>query len=57
MRSLANDRRFIEVARSFKTLAAVAKQLGRRPESVAKTAMRLGISLKSAGREKAERKG
>jgi hypothetical protein len=57
MRSFADDRRLIQLAGSLKSLEAVAKQLGRKPESVAKTARRLGVSLKSGGRPKANPKG
>jgi hypothetical protein len=56
MRSFAADRRLIQLAGSLKSLEAVAKRLGRKPESVAKTARRLGISLKSAHRLKAKGK-
>lgn len=54
--SFADDRRLIEFARSLKTLEAVAKRVGRKPEAVAKSARRLGVSLKSASRTKAKRK-
>jgi hypothetical protein len=52
--SFADDRRLIKLARSLKSLEAVAKQLGRKPEAVAKSARRLGVSLKSASRPKAK---
>jgi hypothetical protein len=55
--SFADDRRLVQLAGSLKTLEAVAKHLGRKPESVAKTAKRLGVSLKSGDRPKAKPKG
>jgi hypothetical protein len=44
--SFAEDRRLMQLAYSLKSLEAVSKRLGRKPESVAKSARRLGISLK-----------
>jgi hypothetical protein len=55
--SFAEDRRLIQLAGSFKSLEAVAKQLGRKPDSVAKSAKRLGVSLRSGDRPKAKPKG
>jgi hypothetical protein len=55
--SFADDRRLIQLAGSLKSLEAVAKQLGRKPEAVAKTAKRLGVFLKAADRPKAKPKG
>jgi hypothetical protein len=46
-RSFAEDRRLIALAGSLKSLEAVASELGRNPEAVARSAKRLGISLKS----------
>jgi hypothetical protein len=42
------------VAGTLKSLEAVANALGRKPEAVAKSAKRLGISLKSKGGLKAK---
>jgi hypothetical protein len=55
--SFAEDRRLIQLAGSLKSLEAVAKHLGRKPESVAKTAKRLGVSMKSGAQPKAKPKG
>jgi hypothetical protein len=57
MRSLAEDRRLIQLAGSLKSLEAAAKELGRKPASVAKSARRLGVSLKSGDRATAKPKG
>jgi hypothetical protein len=46
-RSFADERRLIALAASLKSLEAVATALGRKPEAVAKSAKRLGVSLKS----------
>jgi hypothetical protein len=43
----AEDRRLIQLASSSKSLKAIADELRRTPESVARSAKRLGISLKS----------
>jgi len=48
-RSFADERRLIALAASLRSLEAVAKALGRTPQSVAKSAKRLGVSLKSQG--------
>jgi len=45
--SFEEDRRLMELAGSSKSLKAIAEQLGRSPDSVAKMARRLGLSLKS----------
>jgi hypothetical protein len=50
--SFADDRRLIQLAASLKSLEAVAKQLGKDPKAVAKSAKRLGISLKASSRPK-----
>jgi hypothetical protein len=50
--SFADDRRLIQLAASLKSLEAVAKQLGKDPKAVAKSAKRLGISLKASSRLK-----
>jgi hypothetical protein len=55
--SFADDRRLIQLAASLKSLEAVAKQLGKDPKAVAKTAKRLGVSLKSTSRPKVKPKG
>jgi hypothetical protein len=52
MMSFAKDRQLIQLVGSLKSLEAVAKQLGRKPEAIAKAAKRLGVSLKSADRPK-----
>jgi hypothetical protein len=57
MISFADDRRLIELAASLKSLDAIAKKLGRKPEVVAKAAKRLGVSLKSTSRPKVRPKG
>jgi len=48
--SFADDRRLIKLARSVKSLEALAKQLGKEPKAVAKAAKRLGVSLKANSR-------
>jgi hypothetical protein len=45
--SFEEDRRLIELAASLKSLEAVAKQMSRSKETIARMARRLGISLKS----------
>jgi hypothetical protein len=57
MQSFADDRRFLQLAKSLKSVEAIAKELGRSPESVAKTAMRLGVSLKRPDSPKTKPKG
>jgi hypothetical protein len=44
-RSFASDREIVEMAKTM-DLSAIAKKTGRKPESILKTAMRLGISIK-----------
>ena len=44
--SWAEDRRLIQLAGSLKSLESVASLLGRKPEAVARSAKRLGVSLK-----------
>jgi hypothetical protein len=53
--SFAEDRRLIQLAASSKSLAAVAAELMRTPQSVARAAKRLGVSLKSGARLKAKK--
>jgi hypothetical protein len=53
--SFADDRRLIQLAASLKSLEAVAKQFGKKPNTVAKAAKRLGLNLKTAGRLKAKK--
>ena len=53
--SFAADRRLIVLSASLKSPEAIAKALGRTPESVAKSARRIGVSLKSRGSLKAKR--
>jgi hypothetical protein len=57
MMSFAEERRLIQLAGSLKSLEAVAKQMGRKPEAVAKMAKRLGVSLKSDAGPKGKPKG
>ena len=45
--SFAEDRRLIQLAASSKSLKAIADELERTPKSVARTAKRLVVSLKS----------
>ena len=47
-RSFADERRLIALAASLKSLEAIARATGRTPRSIATSAKRLGISLKSA---------
>jgi hypothetical protein len=44
--SLAEQRLLIELARASKSLDEAVKVTGRKPESIKKVAMRLGISFK-----------
>jgi hypothetical protein len=53
-RSFASDRALVEMAKTM-DLNAIAKKTRRSPESVFKTAMRLGISIK--GRPKPKVRG
>ena len=50
--SFEEDRRLIEVAASLTSLEAVAKQMSRSKETVAKMARRLGISLGSEAKRR-----
>jgi hypothetical protein len=43
--SMASDRALIEMSKTM-DLNAIAKKFGRTPESILKTAMRLGIAIK-----------
>lgn len=45
----------IQLASKSKSLEAVANQIGRDPKAVAKSARRLGLSLKPRGGSKAKR--
>jgi hypothetical protein len=54
--SLAEDRRFIQLAKSLKSVEAIAAELKRTPERVAQMAKRLGVSLKSDAGLKAKGK-
>jgi hypothetical protein len=47
LRSSASDRQLIELARTM-NLEAMAKRIGRKPDSVLKRAKRLGIKIKMA---------
>jgi DNA-binding CsgD family transcriptional regulator len=47
----------MQLAASSKSPEAVAVQMGRDPKQVAKTAQRLGISLKSTSKLKAKMRG
>jgi hypothetical protein len=53
--SFAEDRRLIELAASLKSLEAVADELKRTPQNVARTAKRLGLSLKRSDGQKAKK--
>jgi len=53
--SFAEDRRLIQLAASLKSLEAVADELERPPRSVARTAKRLVISLKSGAGRRAKK--
>ena len=44
--SFAEQRLLIELARESKSLEEAAKAIGRKPQSIKKVAMRLGISFK-----------
>ena len=44
--SFAEQRRLIELARASKSLEEAAKATGRKPASIKRVAMRLGISFK-----------
>jgi hypothetical protein len=52
--SFAEDRRLIQLAASLKSLEAVADELELPPKNVARTAKRLGVSLKSGAGLKAK---
>jgi hypothetical protein len=54
--SFAEDRRLIQLARSLKSVEAVAAETKRTPANVVRTAKRLGVSLKSDARLKAKGK-
>ncbi|MDH6262880.1 hypothetical protein [Bradyrhizobium sp. BR13661] len=45
--SFKEDRRLMELAKSSATLEEAARQLGRTPDAIKRTALRLGLSLKS----------
>jgi hypothetical protein len=49
--SLAEQRLLIELARDSKSLEDAAKATGRKPESIKKVAMRLGISFRPDAEE------
>jgi hypothetical protein len=53
--SFAEDRRLIQLAASSESLEAVADELERPPRSVARTAKRLVISLKSGAGRRAKK--
>jgi hypothetical protein len=44
---MKDDRRLIELSKSSLTLEAIAARLKRKPDKILKTAVRLGLSLKS----------
>ena len=50
--SFKEDRRLMELARSFKSLEEVAKATGRSPDRIRKMAMRLGLSIRSGSSSK-----
>jgi predicted RNA-binding protein with PUA-like domain len=49
--SMASDRAFVEMAKIM-DLNAIAKKTGRQPESILKTARRLGVLIKGRKRGK-----
>jgi hypothetical protein len=51
-RSFADERRLIALAATLKSLGAIASALGRTPKSVAMSAERLGVSLRSQDRKR-----
>jgi hypothetical protein len=53
--SFAKDRRLIQLAATLKSLEAVADEMKLTPKNVARTAKRLGISLKSDRGQKAKK--
>jgi hypothetical protein len=54
--SFAEDRRFMQLAALLKSVEAVAAEMKRTSANVARTAKRLGVSLKSDARLKAKGK-
>ena len=54
--SFADDRSFLQLAASLKSVEAIAAETKRTPANVARTAKRLGVSLKSGARLKAKGK-
>src|ERR1700722_16718191 len=52
--SFAEDRRFIQLATSLKSVEAIAAEMKRTPANVTRTAKRLGVSLKSGASLKAK---
>ena len=54
--SFAEERRFIQLAKSLKSVEAVAAETKRASAHVVRTAKRLGVSLKSDARLKAKGK-
>jgi hypothetical protein len=51
-RSLADDREFFEMAMKL-DLNAIVKRTGRRPASVLKTALRIGVTIRGRPKPKA----
>jgi len=49
--SFKDDRQLMELARTSKTLEEVVEITGRTPESIVKTAKRLGVSFKSQAKK------
>jgi hypothetical protein len=43
--SYKEDRRFVEIAASSKSLEEIVKRTGRQPKAVRKAAIRLGVTL------------
>jgi hypothetical protein len=50
--SFKEERRLIELASASRSLDEVAEAMGRKPKTIQKTAMRLGVSFKSKDKEK-----
>jgi hypothetical protein len=53
--SYAEDRRFMQLAASLKSVEAVAAEMKRTPANVVRAAKRLGVSLKSDSGLKAKK--
>jgi hypothetical protein len=54
--SFKEDRRLLELAKSEKTLEQIAQAMDRSPESIRKSAIRLGTSIKPSTAHRGRRK-